>query len=208
MNLLIILQLFAALLLTRISSLRLAVIILLVQSVMVAMACVVIGFETGDLPIYIAAVLTMVIKVGLIPYALFGIVKRLRREREENPILNANYSSIAAALGIVLAYASIDRTLPWVVSRDALAAAVALTFIGLLLIMTRHQAVMQIVGLMTMENGLYLLGLSITRGLPLIIELGIFFDVLVVVVVLVILTYRLKMSFMTTDTSVLEKLKG
>ena len=73
---------------------------------------------------------------------------------------------------------------------------------------TRRQALLQIVGLIMMENGLYLLGLSITRGLPLIIEFGVFFDVLVAVIVLGILTYRLKLSFMTTDTTVLQKLKG
>jgi hydrogenase-4 component E len=107
-----------------------------------------------------------------------------------------------------LAYGLIDHALPGIVSRDALSAALSLTLIGLLMIMTRQQAIMQIIGLITMENGLYLLGLSVTKGLPLIIELGIFFDVLVVVVVLVILTYRLKVSFMSTDTSVLKKLKG
>jgi hydrogenase-4 component E len=53
-----------------------------------------------------------------------------------------------------------------------------------------------------------LFGLSITQGLPLIIEMGIFLDVLVAVVVLVILTYRLKLSLESTDTSLLKKLKG
>ena len=63
-------------------------------------------------------------------------------------------------------------------------------------------------GLIMMENGLYLLGLSMTKGLPLIIEFGVFFDVLVAVIVLGILTWRLKLSFQTTDTTVLRKLKG
>lgn len=67
---------------------------------------------------------------------------------------------------------------------------------------------MQIIGLMTMENGIYLLGLAMTEGLPTVIELGIFFDVLVAVLVLVILTNRLNVSFMTTDTNVLRRLKG
>jgi hydrogenase-4 component E len=89
-----------------------------------------------------------------------------------------------------------------------LGAAIALTVIGLLMIIARSQAIMQVVGLITMENGMYLLGLSITKGLPLIIELGIFFDILVAVVVLVILTHRLKHSFETTDTSILNELKG
>lgn len=93
-------------------------------------------------------------------------------------------------------------------SRDILAGALAVFLIGLLIMITRRQAVLQIIGLIMMENGIYLLGLSMTKGLPLIIEFGVFFDVLIAVIVLGILTWRLKLSFMTTDTSVLRKLKG
>lgn len=208
MNSLVIASFLAAFSLTRISSLRAAVAVLVVQSAAVAAACAVLGLETGEGHMYVAAFLTVAIKVGYIPYSLMKIVNRLHREREEHPILNANYSSLAAACAVVLAYGLIDKALPGVVSRDALAAAVALVLIGLLLIMTRRQALMQIVGLITMENGIYLLGLSVVRGLPLVIELGIFLDVLVAVLVLVMLTYRLKLSFLSTDTSHLKKLKG
>ena len=62
--------------------------------------------------------------------------------------------------------------------------------------------------MITMENGIYLLGMAMTEGLPLVIEMGIFLDVLIAVMVLVILTNRLRLSFMTTDTNVLRKLKG
>lgn len=208
MNLLIIMLLFLALLLSRVTSLKTAVNLLLLQSALVALACVFTAVETGEAHTYAAAALTLIIKAGLIPYALFRIVKMLRREREVNPIIHPNYSVITAGVMIVLAYGLIDRALPGVVSRDALAAAVAMLLIGLTMIMTKRQAVLQIVGLITMENGLYLVGLSVTKGLPLIIELGVFLDVLVAVVVLVILTYRLKRSFMSTDTSRLRKLKG
>lgn len=208
MNLLIITLLFLALLLSRVTNLKTAVTVLLVQSALVALSCAIVAFETGEIHTYMAAYLTLLIKAGLIPYALFRIVGMLRREREINPILNPNYSAMVAGTMIVLAYGLIDKALPGIVSRDALSAAVAMMLIGLTLIMTRRQAVLQIVGLITMENGLYLVGLSVTQGLPLIIELGVFLDVLVAVVVLVILTYRLKRSFMSTDTSVLKKLKG
>ncbi|MBP2634968.1 MAG: hypothetical protein H6Q72_875 [Firmicutes bacterium] len=205
---LIIILLFLAILLSRVTSLKTAVNILLFQSVLVALACAFVAAETGEMHTYIAAALTLIIKAGLIPYALFRIVRMLRREREANPIISPNHSVMVAGIMVVLAYSLIDKALPGIVSRDALAAAVAMMLIGLTLIMTRRQAVLQIVGLITMENGLYLVGLSVTKGLPLIIELGVFLDVLVAVVVLVILTYRLKRSFLSTDTSMLKKLKG
>ena len=79
---------------------------------------------------------------------------------------------------------------------------------GLTLIVMRRRAIMQIVGLITLENGIYFFGLLMTEGLPLIVELGVFLDVLIAVVVLVILTGRMRLSFMTTDTGVMRKLKG
>lgn len=208
MNLLTILLLFAALLLVRVASLKTAVNILLAQSIVVTLACLTVGWKTGEAHMYIAALLTMVTKAGLIPYALYRIIEHLQSEREDKPILSPNRSFIAAAIAIVLSYWLTDQALPGVISRDTLATSIALALIGLLLIVSRRQAVMQIVGLITVENGLYLLGLSMTKGLPLIIEMGVFLDVLVAVVVLVILTYRLKLSFTTTDTSVLKKLRG
>jgi len=189
MNLLTVLLLFTAFLITRVSSLRLGVQILLVQSVAVAAACVWSGIEAEAMHTYIAALLTVVIKVWMIPYALFRVVRRLRDEREESPILSHNQTSLAAALVLAVAYGLMDQALPGV-SRDILSGALALFLIGLLIMITRRQAVLQIIGLIMMENGLYLLGLSMTSGLPLIIEFGIFFDVLVAVIVLGILTWR------------------
>ncbi len=207
MNLLTVLLLFTAFLITRAASLRLSIQILMVQSVAVAMACVWSGLEAEAFHTYIAAILTVVIKVWMIPYALFRVVKRLRDERESDPILSPNQTSLAAALVLAVAYGFLDEALPGV-SRDILAGALAVFLIGLLIMITRRQAVLQIIGLIMMENGIYLLGLSMTKGLPLIIEFGVFFDVLIAVIVLGILTWRLKLSFMTTDTSVLRKLKG
>lgn len=208
MNVLIILLMVSTFFLTRVTNLRTAVGIFLAQSAMIAFASIVIGIETGNGHYFLAALLTVVIKVGIIPYMLFSIVRRLKKEREANLLLSPNFSSLAAACATVLAYGFIDQALPGVMSRDSLAAAVSLVLIGLQIIMIRRQAVLQIVGLNTMENGLYLVSLSVTNGLPLIIELGIFFDVLVAVAVLGILTYRLKLSYFSTDTTLLRKLKG
>lgn len=204
MTLLTVLLLAGAVILTRVSSLRTAVGILGFQSVMVALACLIIGLKTGEFHMYIAAVLTAVIKVGLIVYSLWKVTLQLKNERE---IANFNVSFLLAILAIIASYGFVSQALPQVPG-ETLGAAIALTVIGLLMIIARSQAIMQVVGLITMENGLYLLGLSITKGLPLIIEMGIFFDILVAVVVLVILTHRLKYSFETTDTSILNELKG
>ena len=207
MNVLTVWLLFTAFLITRVSNLRLAIQILIVQSLGVAVACVWSGLGSELMHTYIAAMLTVVIKAGMIPYALFRVAGRLRNETENKPILSPNQTSLAAALLLAVAYGLVDQALPGL-GRDALAGALSGFLIGLLIMITRRQAVLQIVGLIMMENGIYLLGLSMTRGLPLIIELGGFFDVMVAVIVLVILTFRLTLSFMPADTTVLQKLKG
>lgn len=207
MNILTVILLFTAFLITRVSSLRLAIQILVVQSIAVAVACVWSGLESEMMHTYVAALLTVMIKAGMIPYALFRVVARLRNETENKPILSPNQTSLVAALLLAVAYGLVEQALPGL-GRDALSGALAGFLIGLLIMITRRQAVLQIVGLIMMENGIYLLGLSMTRGLPLIIEFGVFFDVMVAVIVLGILTFRLKLSFMTTDTTVLKKLKG
>ena len=210
MYLLTILLLAAAVIQTRMTDLRRAIAIILGQSAFLALACTVVGLQSGHMHMYVAAVLTVVIKVGLIPYALYKVLPYLAEEREvpTKEIVKANMSTFLSLLSIIIAFGLVMPVIPSAVQHETLPASISLVLIGFVLIMTRSQAVMQIIGLITMENGLYLLGLTIANGLPLIIELGIFFDVLVAVVVLVILTYRLKLSFLTTDTSLLKKLKG
>ena len=194
--------------LTRVAHMRTAVRLLVAQSLIVAAVCVAAAAENGSLHGYVVAALTLAVKAGLIPFALFRTLQAARQENELHPILSYNLSSLAAAFCLVLAHGIVGRAGVGTDNSDALAAAIALTLLGLMLIITRRQAVMQIVGLLTMENGLYLVGLSITHGLPLVIELGIFFDVLVVAVVLAILIRRLRLKGLSTDTSQLQELKG
>ena len=157
---------------------------------------------------WLPGVLTIAVKVLFIPYAILRVVNQLRDEREIVSDINVNYSTAFAACSLALGYMVIDGLLPQVEGRDILATSMFMIITGLALIVMRSRAIMQMIGLITLENGIYLLGLIMTEGLPLIIELGIFLDVLIAVVILVILTSRLRLSFKTTDTNVLDKLKG
>jgi hydrogenase-4 component E len=194
---------------TRIMNLKNVIICLMLQSTIIAGACLMVGMDgNGGWHSFLPTILTIIFKVWVIPYALFTVVKKLTNEQEIDSGINVNYSTAAAAFFVVLAYMLIDKMLPGMGSRDILASAMVLIMTGLTLIVMRSRAIMQIIGLITVENGIYLFGMAITEGLPIIIELGIFLDVLIAVVILVILTKRLSLSFMTTDTNVLSKLKG
>lgn len=209
MEYLVVSLMFIVFLQTRFVELRRATLYLALQSALIAAACLVVGMSHGSgLHAWLPGVLTIAVKVLFIPYAILRVVNQLRDEREIVSDSNVNYSTAFAACSLALGYMVIDGLLPQAEGRDILATSMFMIMTGLALIVMRSRAIMQMIGLITLENGIYLLGLIMTEGLPLIIELGIFLDVLIAVVILVILTSRLRLSFKTTDTNVLDKLKG
>lgn len=209
MEYLVVSLMFIVFLQTRFSELRRATLCLSVQSALIAAACLVVGLSHGGgLHGWLPGLLTIGVKVIFIPYAILRVVRQLRDEREIVSDSNVNYSTAFSAGSLALSYMVLDGLLPQALGRDILATSMFMIMTGLTLIVMRSRAIMQMIGLITMENGIYLLGLIMTEGLPLIIELGIFLDVLIAVVILVILASRLRLSFKTTDTNVLDKLKG
>jgi hydrogenase-4 component E len=76
------------------------------------------------------------------------------------------------------------------------------------MMLNRRKALTQVLGLLSMENGLFLAAISLTYGMPLVVEIGIFFDVLVAAMVLGILVYRIGETFDSTDVSKLRRLRG
>ena len=195
---------------TRIMELHRATYLLAVQSAIIAGSCVIVGVSAGDggFHAFLPGLLTLGVKVIFIPWAILRLIGEIKDESEINSNINVNYSSLAAAFFLVMGYILADRLLPGTIGRDIFAATFLTIMTGLTLIVMRRRAIMQIVGLITLENGIYFFGLLMTEGLPLIVELGVFLDVLIAVVVLVILTGRMRLSFMTTDTGVMRKLKG
>lgn len=210
MEYLVVCLMFIVFLQTRFMELRRATLCLSVQSAIIAAACLVVGVSHGGgLRGFLPGILTIAVKVIFIPYAILKVVNELRDEKEIASDINVNYSTAVAAASLGLSYMVIDGILPNAAEgRDIVASSVFVIMTGLTLMVMRSRAIMQMIGLITVENGIYLLGLIMTEGLPLIIELGIFLDVLIAVVILVILTTRLRLSFKTTDTNVLDKLKG
>lgn len=210
MEYLVVLLILVVFLQTRIMELRRATYLLAVQSAIIAGSCIIIGVSAGGGGVYafLPGLLTLGVKVVFIPWAILRLIGQIKDDSEINSNINVNYSSMAAAVFLVMGYVMADHLLPGVIGRDIFAAAILTIMTGLTLIVMRRRAIMQIVGLITLENGIYFFGLLMTEGLPLIVELGVFLDVLIAVVVLVILTGRMRLSFMTTDTGVMRKLKG
>ena len=179
------------------------------QSVFLAGTAALVAFLTGIHHIYIAAALTVAIKVIVIPRILKKVIERLNVTREL--VMNVNIPAgllICGAL-VILAFFITQRIIPlgFLLTRDSLSIALAILMIGFFTMIARKKAVTQVIGFLVMENGLFLGATVAAHGMPLIVELGVFFDVLVATLIIGIYTHRLQDAFDSVDTSKLTVLK-
>lgn len=183
-----------------------------VQSFLLAMIGATIAHFNHAPHIYIAAGLTLVFKAVLLPVMLERLVTKIEIRQEIQPYLNVPISVIISGGLTLLAYAvaeSFHR--PEEAARlghNTLAVAISLFLIGFFMMVNRRKALTQVLGLLSLENGLLLAAMSLTYGMPLIVEIGIFFDVLVAALLLAILIYRIRETFDSMDVSRLSRLRG
>jgi hydrogenase-4 component E len=181
-----------------------------IQSLLLAAIAAVLAYHYNASHVYIVAVLTILGKVIFVPWLLNRLVRRMQIHEEIEPMLNAPTSMLLCGgltlLGNVVArpFTSLER-----VGNNTLGIALTLLLTGFFLMINRRKALTQVLALLTVENGVMLAAVALTTyGMPLVVELGIFFDVLVAVMVLGILVYRIRENFTSMDTSKLNQLKG
>lgn len=160
--------------------------------------------------LYVVAALLFIIKVVLIPHFLASIVKKIKADENVGLFVNPTMS-VFIALGLTyLSYLFAGKLIPLEVKMhgEALTVSLAVTLIGMFLIISRMKALVQIVGLLVMENGLFLAATAVTGGMPFFVEIAIFFDVLVCVIILGVFVHRINKVFTHIDINKLQELKG
>ncbi len=180
-----------------------------IQSFLLACVASVVGISTGKIDLYIVALLTLIIKAAVIPYIFIYIIREIKVKREIDLYVGISPSLIIGGMLVVISYyliRSIDVITE--LSSFALSASMSLVSIGLFIMISRKKAIMQMLGILIMENGLFLGAISLTSGMPLLVELGIFFDVLIGVLIMGILIFRINKTFETIDTDMLKTLIG
>jgi hydrogenase-4 component E len=181
-----------------------------IQSLLLAGIATVVAFYHNASHVYIVAVLTLIGKVLFLPWLLNRLVQRIRIHQEIEPLVNTPTSMLICGgltlLGYVVArpFTSFER-----LGNNTLGIALTLVLTGFFLMINRRKALTQVLALLTVENGVMLAAVALTTyGMPLVVELGIFFDVLMAVMVLGILVYRIRETFASMDTSKLNQLRG
>jgi len=181
------------------------------QSFCLAMIAATIAWFNHAPHIYIAAALTLVVKVILVPILFERLMVKMEIHEEIEPFVNVPISVLIAGgltlVGYVVAesFYKPDET---GLGHNALAVAISLFLIGFFTMINRRKALTQVLALLSLENGLFLAAISLTYGMPLIVELGILFDVLVAAMVMGILVYRIRETFESMDVSLLRRLRG
>jgi hydrogenase-4 component E len=180
------------------------------QSLLLTAIAAEVAYAYGAWHLVVVAVLTFLGKVIFLPWLLTRLVRRIKIEQEVRPFVNMPASMLICGALTVLAsvvvrpFTSLER-----LGSNTLAVALTLLLTGFFLMINRRKAITQVLALLTTENGVMLAAIALTTyGMPLVVEMAIFFDVVVGVMVLGLLVFRIRESFDSMDVSKLNELKG
>lgn len=173
----------------------------IVQSLSIALLCLVLGYKTGESHYYLLGTLTVATKVMLIPYIIFKSVKELKINREMDLIINGYWSYILSGSAVAVTYLFLAEY-----NNDFLKVGIVLMIVGAILLIGRKKAITQMLGFLTLENGLVLFEISVIEMLP-IIELGIILEVLILALIMGIMIFHINKTFDTVNTDYLSNLK-
>ena len=178
------------------------------QGVLVAMVTAIVAASGEHAHLYFSAMLTLGLKAFLIPWILHRLVRRLELDRHRESLHHPALVIMAALALVIFSYWAVaplvQRELLF--TRNIVAVSLAVVLIGLLMMVIRTQAVAQVLGFMSMENGLFLAAVSATGGMPLVVELGVAFDVLVAMVLFGVFFFQIRESIDSLDVDRMNRL--
>jgi len=179
------------------------------QGAVLAANSVVVAYSTGQTHLYYSALLTLALKVIIMPWILHRLIIRLNIKWDVETLINIPTTML---VGIALVIISFNLALPitqlaGTITRGTLGIAIAIVLLSFLMMITRRKAVPQVIGFLAMENGLFFAATSTTYGMPMVVELGIALDVLVGMLILGIFFFQVREAFDSLDLKHMEKLK-
>jgi hydrogenase-4 component E len=179
------------------------------NSWLLSLLIAIVAFMVGEVHLYIASIVTILSKGILIPMFLRKIVRQMKVTHDVEPYISNALSLTISGILVAVVYASLKEGI-FVTgfSKNVLQISIAVILIGLFMMITRRKAITQVIGLLFMENGLFLAGFSLTFGMPTIIELGVLFDMLMGVIILGMFAVQIKRAFSSSDLDKLTILKG
>ena len=179
------------------------------QSVLLALAVAWAAWSDNRPDLFITALIALTLKGIIIPLALRRTVERLGIHRELEKVVGVGVALLVGLALTGLAQALVVKVAAGTAShaREALALALAIVLLGFLMMIVRRNAVTQVVGFMSMENGLILAATG-ARGMPLVVEVSVAFSVLIALFVFAVFVFRIRERFDTVDIEALDRMRG
>jgi hydrogenase-4 component E len=181
-----------------------------IQSAALGLTAGLLAFQLQSPDLYALAGLTVAVNAIVLPWLLRRVIRTLGVSRMVNMYASVRESALAGLAILLGSVWVVGPLTPFaaVPSAGLLPISVAVLLIGFFLIITRRKAITQVVGLLVMNNGIFLSGIALTYGLGLFVELGLAANLLVLAIVARIFLERMKGSFDHVDADALRALKG
>jgi hydrogenase-4 component E len=159
--------------------------------------------------LYVTAALALVFKATIIPAALRRIVVRLNIHREIETVVGIGMTMLAGIALVALSTVVMLRVTAAAdpLAREDLAFALSIVLLGLLMMVSRRNAVGQVIGFMSLENGLVLAATG-AKGMPLVVEISVAFSVLIAFIVIGIFLFRIRERFDSVELEALDSFRG
>ncbi|RMH62668.1 MAG: formate hydrogenlyase [Zetaproteobacteria bacterium] len=176
------------------------------QGVLLAVTAAIVGYGSHNHELYISALLTLLLKGVLLPWLLWRVIKRLHVHREVEPLVNMPITMLIALLVTLFSFhliQPIERT-SVLLTRDSMAIATACVLLGMLMMITRKKAVTQVVGFLAVENSLFFAAIGSTNGMPLVVEIGVAFDVLIAALIFGLFFFQIRETFDSLEVDIMQ----
>ncbi len=179
------------------------------QGAVLAAATLLLARRTGQEHLYVSAALTLALKVALLPWLLHRLIHRLEVYWDTESLLNVSGTLLVGLVIVVFAFSLAQpiARLASTATRSAVGIALSVVLLAFLMMITRRKAMSQVVGFLSMENGVFFGAMSASYGMPMVVELGVALDVLVAVLVLGVFFFQIRERFESLDLHHLERLK-
>jgi hydrogenase-4 component E len=163
----------------------------------------------GEPLLYVTAAIALGFKGFVIPVALHRIIVRLGIHREIETVVGIGPTMLAGMALVALSMVVMLRVTAGAdpLAREDLAFALSVLLLGLLMMVTRRNAVGQVIGFMSLENGLVLAATG-AKGMPLVVEISVAFSILIAFIVIGIFLFRIRERFDTVDVQALDRFRG
>ena len=179
------------------------------QGAVLAAATLLLAWRTGEDHLYVSAALTIALKVLFLPWLLHRLIRTLEVYWDTEPLLNVSGNMLVGLVIVVFAFSLAQpiTLLASTATRGAIGIAVSVVLLAFLMMITRRKAMSQVVGFLSMENGVFFGAMSASYGMPMVVELGVALDVLVAVLVMGVFFFQIRERFDSLDLHHLETLK-